>query len=307
MPKIKVIVNPTAGHGYGAQASPIIRQILTRLGADFDLVHTTAPGEATLLARQARAEGYEIIVAVGGDGTSHEVVNGLMVPGNGPVAGTLGCIPAGSGNDFAEMNGAPRDLEAACRLIVAGASRLVDLGQVTIDGKITQYFANAVGIGFDGVVTRERLKFKYLRGMALYLPVVLKTIFVTMRPPRIELRYDDETFQQRTLMTVISNGPREGGAFLVAPAARCNDGELDLTVVETMPKLSMLAMVPRFMSGSHIRHRLVKSLRARQVCVTSEDPLYLHVDGELPCEEAHQVEVRVVPACLRMIAPPSHS
>jgi YegS/Rv2252/BmrU family lipid kinase len=303
MARIKVIVNPLAGKGYAERISPLIRQHLTNLGADFDLVRTARAGEAITLASQAVDDGFDTVVAVGGDGTSHEVVNGLMLRAHGKVAGTLGCIPAGSGNDFAVMNGAPQDVEAACRVIVEGATRLVDVGQVTIDGRITRFFDNVVGIGFDGLVTMECRKAKRLRGMALYLPVVLKTIFFSMHPPRAEIIYDGETLRQTTLMTCIANGPREGGGFLVAPNARCDDGVFDLLIAETMPKLSMLAMVPRFLKGTHLGHPLVTLKHSKHVVVRSEDPLYAHVDGEILCDQAHHIEARLIPACLRMICP----
>ena len=301
--KIKLIVNPASGRGYGHKACPLIRQYLTELGADFDLVQTGASGEAIHLARQALNEGFDTIVAVGGDGTSHEVVNGMMSAARGPIVGTFGAIPTGCGNDFADMNGAPTDLEEACRLILVGKTRLVDIGRVTLDDRITRHFVNTVGIGFDGLVTMEARKFKRLRGMALYLPVVLKTIFLTMRPPRVEIEFDGQVIRQRILMAVIANGPREGSSFLVAPGARYDDGLLDLTIADTMPKLQMLAMVPKFMKGTHIHDSHVATKRARHLIVSSEDPLYIHVDGEVLCEEAHRVEATLIPSCLRIIAP----
>jgi diacylglycerol kinase (ATP) len=303
MPKFKIIVNPLAGRGYAAKAAPIIRQKFNALGADFDLVQTSAAGEAIRLAREALDAGFDTIVAVGGDGTSHEVVNGMMAHSNGQVVGTLGCIPAGSGNDFATMAGAPTDLDAACQLIVAGSTRVLDIGQVRLDDCIVRYFDNAVGVGFDGLVTMETRKAKHLRGMALYLPVVLKTIFLSMRPPRAEITFDGQTIRKTTLMTVIANGPREGGGFLVAPDAKCDDGLFDLMIADTMPKLGMLAMIPRFMKGTHVGHPLVSIQHVKDVSVRSEDPLYVHVDGEILCDEAHEVEIKMIPGCLRMIAP----
>jgi len=303
MPRIKVIVNPLAGKGYAGKISPLIRKQFAALGADFDLVHTTAPGEAIDLASQAVQDGFEIVVAVGGDGTSHEVMNGLMKQARGGIAGTLGCIPAGSGNDFAVMNGAPADVEAACRLIVQGATRLIDVGLLNIDGQIRRYFDNVAGIGFDALVTMECRKAKYLRGLALYLPVVLKTIFLSMHPSRTEIIHDGETQRKTTLMICVANGPREGGGFFVAPHARCDDGHFDLLIAEKMPKLGMLAMVPRFMKGTHLSHRLVEVKHSRHVVIRSEDPLYVHVDGEILCDEAHYIEAQLIPSSLRIIAP----
>lgn len=303
MSKIKVIVNPCAGRGYGAKVAPAIRRYFAELGADFDMVHTAGVGHATLLAEQALDAGFDIIVAVGGDGTSHEIVNGMMRHTNGRMTGTLGCIPAGSGNDFAHMNGAPDDPKSACRIIVEGATRNVDVGLVTIDDRIKRYFDNAVGIGFDGLVTIECQKVKFVRGLALYLPVVLKTIFLNMPEPLVEIDCDGEIIRKKAAMTVISNGPREGGGFFVAPGARGDDGHFDLLIANAMSKIGMLGMIPRFLKGTHVGHKDITIKAARHVIVSSADPLYLHVDGEILCPVAHRVEAQIIPGCLRMIAP----
>jgi YegS/Rv2252/BmrU family lipid kinase len=281
--------------------SPVIRRCLKGLSMDFDLVHTSEAGEAIALAGQAVDDGFDTIVAVGGDGTSHEVINGMMSRANGGPMGTFATIPAGSGNDFAAMNGMPSDIESACNMIAEGRARVIDLGRVTIDGVITRYFDNTIGIGFDGLVVKETQKFRWLRGMLLYLVVVLKTIFLTMRPSRSEITCDGRTFRATPLMVVISNGPREGGSFMVAPDARYDDGVFDLIIAETMSRLEMLTMIPRFMKGTHLSHRRIEAIRAGHIVIQSQDPLHIHVDGEILCEEAHHVEVQIVPGTLSVI------
>ena len=303
MPSIKVIVNPLAGRGYAGRIVPLIRSTFQELGADFSIVHTQAAGQAVDLASQAVADGYETVVAVGGDGTSHEVINGMMAHGDGTPPATLGCIPGGSGNDFAVMSGAPVDVRKACQQIVHGNSRLIDIGHMTLDGHLTRYFDNAVGIGFDGWVTIEARKFRHVRGMALYVPVVLKTVFSSMQPMRAAITVDGQTTEKTIVMAVACNGPREGGSFLVAPDAKYDDGQLDLSVTEWMPRLALLGMVPRFMNGSHVKDPRVRVERGREITVTSDDSLVLHVDGEIPCGPVHSVEVRTIPGVLRLIAP----
>ncbi len=301
MPKTKVILNPKAGRGYASAIAPAIERSLTALHVAYELAYSHYAGEAIALAGQAIEDGFETIVAVGGDGTSHEVINGMMAHSQGMPTAVLGCIPAGSGNDFAVMNGVPTDIEAACRLIAAGQTRTVDLGRLTLDGSLTRYFDNTVGIGFDALVTFETRRHKHLRGMALYLPAVLKTIFVTLRIPRVELTVDGVTTESRPLMIVACNGPREGGGFMLAPGARWDDGQLDLVITEELSRLGMLALVPRFMNGTHISHPKVSVRPARQIKVRSGDPLYIHVDGEILADLSHEVEIEVVPQCLRVL------
>lgn len=303
MPRLKIVVNPLAGRGHAIKVTPLIRAAFTQLGADFDLIYTSRPGEAIDLARQALDAGYDTVVAVGGDGTTHEVMNGIVSHSGGNPGGVLGCIPVGSGNDFAVMNGAPTDIEAACKLIVAGHTRVIDIGEVIIDGEVRRYFDNVVGIGFDGLVNIEARKLKFVRGLALYLPVVLKTVLFSLRPVHAHITYDGKTMQRLMLMTSISNGPREGGGFHVAPAARCDDGELDMMVADYMSRLKVFGLIPHFMNGTHVGHPGIDLARVKQVEVASEDPLYLHVDGELLCGAAHRIQTRIIPSALRMIAP----
>jgi diacylglycerol kinase (ATP) len=180
----------------------------------------------------------------------------------------------------------------------------VDVGRVTIDGKLTRYFDNAVGIGFDALVTIATKKIPNLRGFALYVPAVLKTIFITLSSPTVQLTLDDQMAERSTMMTVVCNGPREGGTFLVAPNALANDGLFDVLTVEKMSRLSMLGLVPRFIKGTHLSHPLIRVERARRIRVESEkEPLYLHADGEILCPQAHTIEIEMLPASLCMVAP----
>jgi diacylglycerol kinase (ATP) len=176
------------------------------------------------------------------------------------------------------------------------------VGRLTVDGQFARYFDNIVGIGFDALVARETRNVKHLRGAALYLPVVLKTTFLTMRPPWVRIAYDDQVIETRSLMTVIANGPREGGTFLVAPQAKTDDGWLDLIVADDVPRLKVLSMIPHFIKGTHLSQDCVHSAVAKRVVITSDDPLYVHVDGEVLWEPAHEVAVDVYPAALRMLA-----
>lgn len=301
MPNVKVIVNPQAGRGYGRRVVPKIHASLRALQVQYDLVYTQAPGHAIELAQEAHRDGFEIIAAVGGDGTSNEIINGLMAQANGASVGTLACIPAGSGNDFAAMNGVPSDVEAACRLIARGLTRHVDVGRLTLDDTQSLFFDNTVGIGFDGLVSKETRRYKHVRGLALYLPVVIKTILVTLQPIRTRIEMDGEVLNQEAMMLVISNGPREGHTFLVAPNARCDDGLLDVIIVESMSKLSMFGILPRFMAGTHLSDPRVKERKAHKVSVISDDPLHVHVDGEIPCDTAHRIEAEILPGQLRII------
>jgi diacylglycerol kinase (ATP) len=300
MGPIKVILNPVAGRGYGARVEPELRRFLEAEGLDFDLVRTARPWHAAELAEQAVGDGFEIVVAAGGDGTTHEVVNGLMAAWDGGKAGTLGIIPIGSGSDFAHTVGVPPHLQAACHCLAHGQARVVDVGRVTLPGRAPHYFDNTVGIGFDGVVTLEALKVKRLRGIALYLPVVLKTVFLSHKAPRVTIEYNGQELVLPALMVCIANGPREGGGFLVAPQAQPDDGLFDLCIVGEVSRLAMLALVPHFMKGTHVSREPVTMARARRVTISSPDDLVVHMDGEILCTDGHRLEFEILPRRLRV-------
>jgi diacylglycerol kinase (ATP) len=302
MGRIKIILNPVAGRGYGARSEPEIRRFLEATGVDYDLVLTEGFWHAAELAEQAVKDGVDLIVAAGGDGTVHEVVNGMMATVNddSKVAGTLGTLPVGSGSDFAHNVGVPADLRDACHRLIHGQTRIIDVGRVTVDEQPAKYFDNTINVGFGGTVTAEARKVKWVRGMALYLPVVLKTIFLA-RSPRMTVKYNDEEITMPTLMVAVGNGAREGGGFFCTPDAQPDDGLLDLCIAEAVGKLTQLSLVPRFMDGSHRNHPAVTMTRTARATVTSPDNLIAHADGEMLCTEAHRLEFEILPQRLRVM------
>jgi YegS/Rv2252/BmrU family lipid kinase len=301
MEKLKIILNPVAGRGYSGRAEPRIRQFLKEAGVEFDLVLTEYRGHGIELAEQATKEGYKYIVAVGGDGTANEVINGMVAASDGRIAGILGLLATGSASDFTYSVGIPQDLKQACYRLAQKKIRTVDLGKVTLPGEKFRYFDNQLGIGFDGVVTIESQKFKRLRGMALYFPVVLKTIFLTNKATQVTIQYDDKKIELPTLQISVANGSREGGGFYLAPQAKIDDGFFDLFIVGKIGKLSMLGLIPKFMKGTHVNYRATTMVRAKRVTVTSEDDLIAHIDGEIICTQGHEIKCEIVPQRLQVM------
>jgi len=299
MDPIKIILNPVAGRGYGAKIEPELRRLIGAEGLDFDLVRTERPWHAAELAERAANDGFALVVAAGGDGTTNEVVNGLLAASKEGMAGTLGIVPVGSGSDFANAVGIPPDLPGACQRLAHGQARIVDVGRVSVPGQPSRHFDNTVNVGFGGVVTVEALKVKRLRGLALYLPVVLKTIFLSQNP-RVTITYDDQELALSAAMICVGNGPREGGGFFSTPYAQPDDGLLDLCIVREMSRTNMLGLVPHFMKGTHVGHRSVTMARARHVTISSPDDLVAHVDGEVLCTDAHRIECEILPGALRV-------
>ncbi len=308
--KAKVILNPTTGRGQGIRARARIEEELRRHRIAFDLTLTEGPGHATRLAQEAALSGVECVIAAGGDGTVNEVVNGLIaaarernVWAHGEPAGTLGVIPIGSGNDFAFALGLRAyDIAGACARLAAGRSRLVDIACVEDDRPYTLYFCNNLGAGLDAAVNIESRKIKRLRGFPLYFVALLRTVLLYYRAPRTRVAYDRERLHMPVMMTSISNGPRTGGGFLIAPKARIDDGLLDLCVASQVSRLQILWLIPHFIRGTHEGKPPIRMLRADHIVIESEEGLPVHVDGEVFRTAAYRLDIRMWPRRLRVLA-----
>ena len=293
MERVKIILNPVAGRGYGAQVEALLRDLLIEQRVKFELQKTEYPGHATSLAERAARDGYDLIVAAGGDGTTNEVINGLVGLSNNGRHFSLGLLPVGAGCDFAYNVGIPTDLPGACRRLVTGKPRPVDLCQVTVDESASIYFSNSVNIGFGGIVVQEMSKKENARGLAPYLSAVFKAAFRS-QPPRVMIEAGEQRLDLSAVMICIANGAREGGRFLVAPEAEPDDGAFDMCVVQETSRLNMLALVPQFMSGKHTDHKMVTMGRAGHISVSSKDGLIAHMDGELLCMQARKLDFDIL-------------
>ena len=305
MTKYKIIANPNAGHGKGARAIPEIESELTRLGLDYELVRTERVGHAIQLARQAALDGYEVIVAAGGDGTVNEVLNGLMKARteskNRPA---LGVLCSGRGNDFAPCVNIPEDLPGAFQVLKDDHRRMIDIGRVR-GGKFPQgrYFANNVGVGFDAIGTIEVAKLPEW-GMLSFLIAILKTIFLFYKGPTVRLDYDDETLTTSTLMLLTMNGKRMGTGFKMAPDAKPDDGLFDLVIVRQVSRPRIFSLIPHFMKGTQGSQPEVRTLRAARVTITAvEGALPAQSDGEIICVDGSRLEIEMLPHQVEVVCP----
>jgi YegS/Rv2252/BmrU family lipid kinase len=305
MNRYKIIVNPTAGRGAGDRAIPQIEALLREHGLDFDLVRTRQPWHASELAREAVAEGYDCVVAAGGDGTANEVLNGLMRAKHEEVGtSSMGMLCVGRGNDFAYGVEIPRDLEAGCQVLTQGHRRWIDVGRVTgglyPEGR---FFGNGVGIGFDAVVGFEAVKMTWLHGFASYLVAVLKTVFLYYSAPTTSIECDGLTITQPSLMISIMNGRRMGGGFMMAPEGKVDDGLFDLCIAAEVSRPGIFGLIPHFLRGTQASQEPIRTERARLVVVTAlAGALPAHADGETLCTDGQRLEFELLPRQIEVIS-----
>lgn len=301
--KYRLILNPAADGSAAELCLPAIDGLLRSLSVEFDVVRTQRPWHASDLAQEAVRDGYQGVVAVGGDGTANEVLNGLMQADQQNLGkATLGILCAGRGNDFAYGLGLPADLSEGCRVLAGGRRRALDVGHV-VGGLYPQgrYFGNGVGIGFDAVVGFEAAKLKRLHGFASYLVAALKTIFLYYKAPLVNIEHDGGSETMRTLMVSVMNGRRMGGGFMMAPEGAVDDGLFDVCVAEQVSRARVFGLIPKFMQGTQATQKAIRMNRTQQITVTAiEGTLPAHADGETLCIEGQQLTMTLLPARLEV-------
>ncbi|MEI6290582.1 MAG: diacylglycerol kinase family protein [Chloroflexota bacterium] len=300
--KVKLILNPMADMGAAWRAANDLRPIVQGYG-NADWSGTVYPMHATELARQAALDGYDMVIALGGDGTVHEVVNGLMqVPAD--KRPMLGVVPIGSGNDFAYAAGVPKEADKALLHALNAEPTLVDIGLMTDETGRKEYFDNTVGIGFDTIVTIRSHRLPILRGFLMYLAAVIQTIFLNHDPFKMKVESGGESWEETGLMFTLCNGPREGGGFMIAPGAKTNDGIFEFTMVKKCSRLTMFRLVPEFMKGTHARFPEIKIGRLSSFTLKSDHPFYIHADGEIFSSldsKIKELSFEMLPSALKVV------
>jgi len=300
--KIKIILNPMADMGNAWRVARDLRSITEEHGG-VEWSGTVYPGHAIELAKQAGRDDYDLVIAMGGDGTVHEVMNGLMqIPENKrPI---LGVVPVGSGNDFAHGINASTIPNEALRRAINGEPSTVDLGLMTDENGRNVYFDNTLGIGFGATVTIRSHQLPLLRGFLMYLTAVLQTIALDHNPIRMQIETDGEKWEQGVSYLVLCNGTREGGGFLIAPDAKIDDGLLHFAMIKDVSRLMMLRIVPEVMKGTHGRFKEVKMGTCKRFTISANRPLYIHADGEIftgPGTDLRKVSFEILPNALKVV------
>lgn len=292
-PEICVIFNPASGRG---RAGRRLAGLGKKWGARAQFQPTTHPAHAVELARAAALAGFRVVAAAGGDGTVHEVANGLLQSGRRDVAFSI--IPLGSANDY----------YASLRLdppADPSVPRVVDVGLVRAPDGREKYFVCCLGLGLNGAVTLESRKLKRLQGIALYGLATLRALWYHYGCPIMEIALDEQASgPMPTLMLSVLAGRREGG-FVMAPRASLSDGRLDYVHCGGLSRWEVVKLLPRLaLTGPPDEYPKVKQGQCRKVTLTSTAPLIIHVDGEffcLPEDDVRSVAIEVVPAALTIV------
>jgi diacylglycerol kinase (ATP) len=269
--KTAFIVNPVAGRGKARRVWEVVNRLREQRFPHSVFIETKYAGHAREIAETITDDQFSAVVSVGGDGTIHEILNGIMYK---KIA--LGIIPAGSGNDLARTLEISHDFEVAFHSLSNHKSKVIDVGMVG-----NRYFINIGGVGFDGEVAAEvNGNMKYLRGTAAYIASVLKTL-ITFQPIDLRIRIDGAEIKGKFYICAVANGKYYGGGMMLAPEANIEDGQFNVCVLEDPGKFDFIKTFPKVFKGLHVSHPKFKFYQGKEILIEGIKGLDVHADGEV--------------------------
>lgn len=282
------IVNPAAGGGSCGKLAPQALERLRGAGLTLEVRETRAPGEATILAHEAYAAGFRKFIAVGGDGTGFEIVNGFFPAALTDGRAALGFLPLGTGNSFLR-DFTDRGADHAIEAILGRRRRPCDVIQMNHAGG-SLYYINTLNMGFAADVatlTNRRLKFM---GELGYLVGVLVSLARLRRRP-FPLRANGESDERRCLFVAFSNSKYTGGKMMIAPDAAIDSGAIEYVHWGPIGRLGLIRNLPKLFDGTHMRHPLASRRTAERIEFDLKTPVDVVVDGEVLTLEVESLEV----------------
>jgi diacylglycerol kinase (ATP) len=289
------IVNPAAGGGRSAKLAGAALVRLRKQGLHVDVIASTGPGHASHLAREAYGQGYRRFVAVGGDGTAHEILNGVFPNEGGGPRVSLGFLPLGTGNSFLR-DFANDGAEASFQAMVEERKRPVDLLRLT-HTKGETYSLNLLSIGFTAdVATLANRIFKPLGPLGYLLGVFVRVVQLRRQAFALRCDKDQDWDERRCLFLAFNNSKYTGGTMLIAPNADPTDGLIEFVRWGPIGRLGLLRMLPRLYDGTHIEHPLASRRAVRHVEFNVPVPIDVMIDGEIATLECRSLEV--IPAAV---------
>jgi YegS/Rv2252/BmrU family lipid kinase len=285
-----ILLNDTAGRGSARKKHEQIRAIAE--GEEIEVRGAPTPEAMEVEARRLAAS-YERVIAAGGDGTVHRVLNGLFGTG-----AALGIIPAGSGNDLAVNLGIPRGVHAAISLGLTAPVRKIDLCHVMPQGR---YYACIASFGIDSHANRVANEHRGpFRGTALYVWSLLVAL-AQFQPPEVTVTHDDGQYRGPIMLLAAANAASYGGGLRIAPGAQLNDGFIHMVAIRRMSRTTLLRHFPKIFNGSHVDLDEVTYILSRRLRIEADRPLDIFADGEFVGQTPATIEV--LPEALRVIAP----
>jgi len=275
--KITIISNPTSGKGESLNAAIEIHKILELNGFEVKIKNTNGQGDAKNLASEAVHDGAESIIGCGGDGTIHEIINGLSTINPGHSKPKLGIMPTGRCNNLAKELKLNNNANTLCQLIIDSKYNSIDLGQVN-----NTLFATVAALGFDSKVAEyvDAGKHpKFLSGTLSYLYGIFAVLF-RFSCPKVSIKGDFGSYSGNIFLVASGNTPDYGGDFKITPNAKIDDGTLNICIVKNISKIKALILLPRVFFGTHVNHPKAIYALSKTLSIRSENSISIWADGE---------------------------
>lgn len=306
-PKAALVINPASANGATGKRWPEMAEIIAREGLSFVYRLTEGPGHATEIARNYLEDGFDLIIAVGGDGTTNETINGFFDQHGKAIRpeAAVSFISGGTGKDLIRTIGIPAATAEAARHIIKASPRPVDLGKVSyVNNKgepATRYFINVAGLGLDGAtVDRVNRTSKALGGFISFLWATVATLLL-YKNQKMNIVVDGvQICDEPVTVVVFGNGRYFGSGMCVAPHAEVDDGLFDVVILRDLSKVNLLASLPSVYKGTHLSHPRITSLRGKTIKVTADGEALLDLDGEQPGRAP--VEIEILPGAINLKA-----
>lgn len=294
-----VILNPYANRWKCGDQTDAIKHSLQRAAIDYSMHISDKRGHATELARMAVEIGHLPVIAIGGDGTLNEVVNGIFQAKNRntDLMSPLATIPMGTCNDLATMLDIPAELDASIELIKSGCTRSIDVG--TANG---HYFVNNAAIGLETEVALQNDRIKSIGGVLRYIVAAVLTI---MKRPmwQAEISWDNGHYKGSLTLVSVGNSKRTGGVFYMTPNAIPDDGKLDFIYAPALTRAHLFRLLPKTIKGTHISESAVYEHRTTRLTIRTDPATSIQTDGEISVSETTEIEFNVIPKSLSIFAP----
>ncbi len=278
------IINPTSGNGSSRKKWPQIESLLSSYNFNFDFAFTEHKNHSPELIQQAIKDGFLNIICVGGDGTLHNIVNGIMKQND--VSSnqiSIGIIPIGTGNDWVKTHNIPNDFEKAIQLIKNGNKKTQDLGKIEFldEDRKPVYFNNLAGVGFDGFVVSKVHKYKHFGALA-YLTGAVLGLF-SFKNFKSKVMVDNEEINSKTLMILVGLCNYSGGGMQLTKEANPFDGLFDISIAKNIGKLDIIKNLTKLFNGKIVNHKKVETLKSNAISITIDenDLPFIQADGEL--------------------------
>ncbi|MBI4850761.1 MAG: diacylglycerol kinase family lipid kinase [Acidobacteria bacterium] len=302
--RVLLIVNPSSGRGKTKKLLPQLKELLANHSVhSLEYVESRSQDDLVELAASATKDGYDVVTAVGGDGTIHYVLTGIvktLIQEKNNKKTALGIIPLGRGNDIARTLKIPTDPKTACEILLAGKRQLTD---VAYTGK--NFYIGVAGVGFDSEATKlaneTKLKGGWLPAVFVYGYSVLRAL-IRYKAKKVKITYDGGIYEGKIMLAAISNGQAYGGGMFITPIAEVNDGLLDICILKEMSKIKLIINFPKVLRGTHLGHPYIEYIRTKKAEVESiENTLELYGDGEYL--EETPLKIEILKHCLPVIIP----